>query len=80
MWFSPRAVLWSNEHNPATKSYLKIFKVFFFYISQKEEKGEGWEGGRGGRGEEKKKKEEKRRKRSPDLEPFFSPLRLLQVG
>lgn len=79
MWFSPRAVLWSNEHNPATKSYLKIFKVFFFTFLKKKKKEKDEKEEEGG-GERKKKKEEKRRKRSPDLEPFFSPLRLLQVG
>ena len=55
MWFSPRAVLWSNEHSPATNSYFKIILYLCFSKRRKRgelEEGEGGGGGEAGEGEE----------------------------
>ena len=52
MWFSPRAVLWSNEHSPATNSYFKIILFLCFSKRRKRQRGQGGveegEGGGGG--------------------------------
>lgn len=54
MWFSPRAVLWLNEHSATTKSYFKRTHIFYLCFSEEEDKGqEEREGKEEEEGEEK---------------------------
>lgn len=75
LWFSPRAVLWSSEHSPATNSYFKIIQVLIFL----REEGGGGAGGRQGGWEWRGGRRRSHRAGNVALDPLLF-LRLPCVG